>query len=203
MTQPPSFPPPPEDPSSQGQPPPPPAPSYGSMPGMPPAPPMDAPYGVPAAPVSRPASIGLAAKLMKAAAAITVLSVLPVFFLRPQVAEAIREAAAKQNKALTPEELEQALNFGTVSAVGYGLLAIGLWLWMASANGKGKSWARIVSSVLFALNTLFFVAGLSQEVGTLNRVISVLTWLLSAFIIFLLYKRESSDYYAAMSRPRI
>ena len=36
----------------------------------------------------------------------------------------------------------------------FGLVVIALWLWMARANGQGRNWARIVSTVLFALATL-------------------------------------------------
>ena len=31
---------------------------------------------------------------------------------------------------------------------------IALWLWMARANGQGRNWARILSTVLFGLGTL-------------------------------------------------
>jgi hypothetical protein len=34
------------------------------------------------------------------------------------------------------------------------LITIGLWLWMGWANGRGRSWARIVAAVLFGINTL-------------------------------------------------
>ena len=35
-----------------------------------------------------------------------------------------------------------------------GLVAAALWLWMARANGHGRNWARILSTVLFGLATL-------------------------------------------------
>src|SRR5271169_7105198 len=36
----------------------------------------------------------------------------------------------------------------------FGLAVIALWLWMARANGQGRNWARILSTVLFGLATL-------------------------------------------------
>jgi hypothetical protein len=36
----------------------------------------------------------------------------------------------------------------------FSLVAIALWLWMARANGQGRNWARILSTVLFGLATL-------------------------------------------------
>ena len=36
----------------------------------------------------------------------------------------------------------------------FGLVVIGLWLWMGRANGRGRNWARILSTVLFGLATV-------------------------------------------------
>ncbi len=41
----------------------------------------------------------------------------------------------------------------TVS-MAFGLVIVCLWLWMARANGQGRNWARILSTVLFVLATL-------------------------------------------------
>ena len=45
----------------------------------------------------------------------------------------------------------------TIPLVIGGLIAIGLWLWMAWANGRGRGWARVLSAVLFGINTLTLV----------------------------------------------
>ncbi len=34
------------------------------------------------------------------------------------------------------------------------LIPVGVWLWMARANGRGRNWARILFTVLFGLTTL-------------------------------------------------
>ena len=36
----------------------------------------------------------------------------------------------------------------------FSLVVIALWLWIARANGQGRNWARILSTVLFGLATL-------------------------------------------------
>ena len=46
------------------------------------------------------------------------------------------------------------LNTVIIAAVAIGLVVIALWLWMARANGQGRNWARIPSTVLFGLATL-------------------------------------------------
>ena len=42
------------------------------------------------------------------------------------------------------------------------MIGIALWLWMARANGQGRNWARILSTVLFGVATL-------QLTGTCSR----------------------------------
>lgn len=82
-----------------------------------------------------------------------------------------------------------------------GLLGAALWLWMAYANKAGKSWARVVATVLGGLNILFTLFSLSGG-GGLNLIINVLTIALAAYILYLLYRPESSAYYAAVSGKR-
>ena len=43
-----------------------------------------------------------------------------------------------------------------------GVVMIALWLWMARANGRGRDWARITSTVLSGLAALELISILSQ-----------------------------------------
>jgi hypothetical protein len=52
----------------------------------------------------------------------------------------------------------------TVGIVG-GQVVIALWLWMAQVNSQGRSWARILSTVLSGLATLT-LTGVLSEPGT-------------------------------------
>ena len=47
----------------------------------------------------------------------------------------------------------------------FGLVMIALWLWMARANGQGRNWARILSTVLFGLATLQLRGDFTQPVS--------------------------------------
>ncbi len=141
--------------------------------------------------------------LMKVGAGLSLLSLVTVFFLRDEMEKAAREAVATSGGALDAGQVSALVGIGMGVIVILGLLGVGLWLWMASANGQGKSWARIVATVLFGLHTLSFASGFSQPGATLSRVLSIAMWLLAAYVIILIYKRESSDYYAARSGPRV
>lgn len=76
-----------------------------------------------------------------------------------------------------------------------GLIAVGLWLWMAWANRRGRNWARIVSAVFFGINTLNLFGSFVQvhDIGTV--IVAVAVWLVGAGAIALIFNRESAPYY--------
>jgi hypothetical protein len=86
------------------------------------------------------------------------------------------------------------------STVIFGALAIGLWLWMAWANGRGKSWARIVASVLFGLNTIGLLTQIRQPHAIVGLVLGILVWLAGLGAIYFIWQRDSSAFYQARSQ---
>lgn len=170
-----------------------PGPMPGAFPGQPEA----------AAPVNRPASIIMAVRLMYVGALLSLIGVLVTFTLADTIREQVQKAATDAGTAMSSTALDTAVAVGVGVAVVSGLVGAALWLLMAWANGRGKSWGRIVASVLFGLSVLSFVTGLAGGTQpTLALVLSVLTVALGAFIMVLLWKKESSAYYAAQSAPR-
>ena len=84
-----------------------------------------------------------------------------------------------------------------------GLIGVGLWLWMARMNGAGRSWARVVASVLFALSTLSVLTSIARPSAGVTRIFGVLVWLVGLGAIVLLWQRDSSDYFTrAVAMPR-
>jgi ABC-type transport system involved in cytochrome bd biosynthesis fused ATPase/permease subunit len=80
-------------------------------------------------------------------------------------------------------------------AVVSGVIGIALWLWMARASSQGKNWARIVSTVLFALATLDLFGVLSQPKTVLGLIFPVLTWLVGLGAVVFLWRRESGEFF--------
>ena len=72
-----------------------------------------------------------------------------------------------------------------------GLVLIALWLWMAWANGQGRNWARILSTVLFGLATLQLLG----NNGIVQVVFAVLTWLLGLAAVWLLWRPTSNAFF--------
>ena len=92
--------------------------------------------------------------------------------------------------------------FITVS-IAWSLAPIALWLWMARENGRGRNWARIVSTVLFGLATLdltgaFRAAGdpFEPRPGIADGpTVPVLYWLVGLAVVWLLWRPASSAFF--------
>lgn len=151
-----------------------------------------------AGPVAKPQTIVNAVKLMYLGAVLTAVGVLATLL---QV-DTIRDTIEDNDSSLTSSEVDSAVAFTIGFVIVSALISIGLWLWMASANGQGKSWARVVATVLGGLNILFTLLGVVSGGSTpLSLLISVISLALSAYILWLLWRPESTRYYEAMS-PR-
>ncbi len=87
----------------------------------------------------------------------------------------------------------------------FGLVVMALWLWMARANGQGRNWARILSTVLFGLATLQLRGDFTQPVSHAGFGAAVLhdggaalfvaAWLVGAAAVWLLWRPASSAFF--------
>lgn len=153
----------------------------------------------PSAPPSVPQSITRAAQLMYVGAAASLIGIIIALLDR----HAIRNALATRNTAhpLTTSQLNNDYHAVLGAAIVEGVIAIGLWLWMAQSCKAGKGWARIVSTVLFGLNTLGLLAGAVASGGA-SRIYGILVWLIGLGAIVLLWQRSSTEYFKSSSAPR-
>ena len=87
----------------------------------------------------------------------------------------------------------------------FSLVVIALWLWMARANGQGRNWARILSTVLFGLATLQLRGDFTQPVSHAGSGATMLyygdtalfaaAWLAGAAALWLLWRPASSAFF--------
>jgi hypothetical protein len=131
--------------------------------------------------------------LMYAGAAISAISLIITLVTVGSLRTAIHNA----DPTLTATKLHSAEVAAVVVAIVFGLIGIGLWLWMARANKAGKNWARITATVFFGLDTLSVLAGLRQAEPAVSRVFSLLVWLAGLGAVVLLWQKISSAYFAA------
>jgi len=87
----------------------------------------------------------------------------------------------------------------------FGLAVIAVWLWMARANGQGRNWARIVSTVLFVLATLQLHNAFTRPVSQAGSGVTVLYygsavlfvagWLAGGAAVWLLWRPASTAFF--------
>lgn len=153
--------------------------------------------------VTRPPAIDKAVLLMKIGAVLSLLGLLPLLFMRDAIRTAIEKALRDADPAVTSDTVNASLTFGTITAVAMGLIGAGLWWWMAVMNGKGKSWARILSTIFFLLSLALSLPSLfsgGDGTGALGIILTALSLAVGAAAVFFMWQKESSSYYEAASR---
>jgi len=71
-------------------------------------------------------------------------------------------------------------------------LAIGLWLWLAWANGKSEDWARMLSAACFGLLTLSVLAALAQHAAAdapATMIAATAAWAIGLASVVLIFTR--------------
>ncbi len=144
-----------------------------------------------------PPSIQTAVKFMYAGAALSAISLI----VGLATIGSLKSAIQKADPSYTASQIHAAETVGVATVVIFGLLGIGLWIWMARTNGAGKPWARVVASVLFGISTLELLLGGVRANSVFNLLFEGLVWLVGLGAIFFLYRRDSSEYFGA-SRVR-
>ena len=149
-----------------------------------------------------PAPVRTAVKLMYAGAAISTVNLISalVFIIGGNKAG----HAAENRRILTAAQASQLDPVLITVAIVYSLVVIALWLWMARANGQGRNWARILSTVLFALATLQLghpqLQGSPAGFGAMGlyyggTALFVAAWLFGAAAVWLLWRPASSAFF--------
>lgn len=145
----------------------------------------------------QPPSVRNAVRLMYAGAALEVVAVIVAAVTRGN----LKSAILKNHPHYTAAQLHTAEISRTGALIIGALIAIGLWIWMAQANSRGLSWARILSAVFFGISTLSLILSLAiaHSVGTL--IVGVIIWLVGLAAIILLFSKQSGPFFSRQT-PR-
>jgi hypothetical protein len=134
----------------------------------------------------------MAVRLMYAGAVVSALSLI----VGLATVGSLRSSLHKSDPSLTTSQLHNLQTVVVVGSVFIGVISIGLWVWMALMNKAGKSWARVVSTVLFGLDTLFLLLGVARAGAAAGTLVSILTWLIGLGAVIFLWRKDSSAYFA-------
>jgi hypothetical protein len=146
-----------------------------------------------------PQSITRAVQLMYAGAVASLIGIV----IALTTLSSIKSQIHQRNLTLTTTQINNAEHVAIGILIASGLIGAALWLWMAQSSKAGKNWARIVSTVLFAIQTLNVVAGASAiSSGGASRIYSIVIWLIGLGAIILLWQRSSTEYFKSSSAPR-
>ena len=111
-----------------------------------------------------PNSVRNAVRLMYIGAALSAVVVIVTLVTIASLKDAILPAYPDYTSA----QLHNAEIAAVVTSVIGGVIAIGLWLWMAWANRRGRNWARIVAAVFFGINTLDLIISFTRSMPSLR-----------------------------------
>src|SRR5580693_835440 len=141
-----------------------------------------------------PQSITRAVQLMYAGAAASLIGII----IALTTLSSIKSQIVSKNPSLTTTQVNNAQHVAIGVLIASGLIGAALWLWMAQSSKAGKNWARIVSTVLFAIETINVVAGASAiSSGGASRIYSIVIWLIGLGAIIFLWQRSSTEYFKA------
>nr|MCW2728670.1 hypothetical protein [Aeromicrobium sp.] len=176
--------------------------SYGSYPTDPATAGSGASPQRPSAP-EQPASIAMAVKLMLVGAGLSVLSLIYSLTTIGDLKDDVREQLLKDDANVSQSTIDAGYAVAIGFLILFGLVGAVLWAWMAWKNGQGRSWARVVATVFAALNVLgVLFTGTGAGVDTISLVLSIIGVVLAIVVLVLLWRKESSAFYAGAEASR-
>lgn len=110
----------------------------------------------------------------------------------------IRAAVIHRNPGLTTAQLNSLSGVFTFDIIGC-CVAAAVWVWMAWANGKGYSLARVVAIVFFGLATVGMIAGTTDGTelyAPAGVIADGVVWLIGLGAVVLLLHKQSGKYFA-------
>ena len=152
-------------------------------------------------PEAAPRSVRQSVYLMYAGAVVYLISGIVGLIVFINAAPGTFDGGRPPAGSPVPGAVIGALSVVTVVGAALSLVVpVVLWLWMAWKCKAGRPWARVVSTVLFALATWATLTVLAGSTGAWGLLGAIVSWLIGLGVIILLWQRSSSYYFHAPSR---
>jgi|HubBroStandDraft_4_1064222.scaffolds.fasta_scaffold401642_1 hypothetical protein len=152
-----------------------------------------------------PAPVRAAVKLMYVGAAV---STVPLILALAYTGDIKAYGLRWNGRSLTAAQISHWRPLIITVVIVTGLVLPAVWLWMARANGQGRNWARVLSTVLFGLATLQLTSVFRTPIdvgfgaAVLGAILTVLTWLVGLAAVWLLWRRDSSAFFKPEGFPQ-
>lgn len=184
---------PPDEPSSDrppGSPPPqPPAyPSYPQMPGY-----AGTPSGPP--PSTPPREVDLASKILFGLAGLGIINTLLSFTMKDEIRDIVRD----ENPSYSTDELDSAVNAILGFAVVFGIVFALIYVLLGRKVLQGRRWARVVATILLAINALN-LAGISRPQPGILRLLTAIAGIAAIAALVFLWRQPSKDFFRAQGQ---
>ncbi|MGH3248222.1 MAG: hypothetical protein ACRDOI_18765 [Trebonia sp.] len=151
-------------------------------------------------PADAPQSVARAVRFMYLGAAASLIGII----VDMTTLSATKTAIINSSPTLTPTQVNNAEHVAIGIFIAGGLIGAALWVWMAQSSRAGKGWARIVSTVLFGIDTISLLASIggasTASGGGPTRIYGIVVWLIGLAAIILLWQRASTDYFRRAPR---
>lgn len=148
------------------------------------------PYG--GAVRTRPTAVRRAVSLMYTGALLSLVGALVAPLTRHNIRRLVENA--RPNDTVT--QINHSVDLIITIAIVAGAIDAALWVWMAIANGRGNSWARVTGTVFFGISTLGVLVNIAQHNASVSKVLAVIVWLVGLATVVLLWRPESSRYFS-------
>ncbi|WP_329046062.1 hypothetical protein OG738_30645 [Amycolatopsis sp. NBC_01488] len=146
--------------------------------------------GHPAAAPARPSTVEGAFWAFIASTVIGLVGGLLIFGNRGSITDALRNSNRQNGGGLTDAQIDQAVTIAMITAVVIAVVIAALYLLFAFKLRAGRNWARIVLTVLTALQLLSLLIGQSTIVGYVG-VLAAIAGVVMSFLA------PSNAYFAA------
>jgi hypothetical protein len=140
-----------------------------------------------------PASVRNAVRVMYAGAVASL--VYAIVFIA--TLSATKSAIATHSPQLTTGQVNGMQQALTTGAIVDGLVGAGLWILIAQACKRGRSWARITGTVLFGICTLGVLGGLTVPGAVPVKIFAFVVWLAGLAAVTFLWRGTSSAFFRA------
>jgi hypothetical protein len=82
---------------------------------------------------------------------------------------------------------------------------VGLWVWLAWANGRGHRWARSAFAGVFGMYTLIVLSKLAAGAATYalaDLLVVGVQWVIGLTVVLLIFSRSAASFYGRGSTPQ-